>query len=148
MNRLTNEQIAAQIRAVNKAMGEAIKSTRTTQPSANMGALAGVIDDEWDAGIDYEAGQLFTYKGNVGFVRQAHTSQAQWIPFTAGTESLYGARPAPDENGVYPYVYNMRYEAGMEIRSIKDGKVYIGELDSDPLTYDPADIPWFKAKEQ
>ena len=44
---------------------------------------------------------------------------------TAGTEALYGARPSPDVNGIYPYVYNMKVEVGMKVRSNKNGNVYI-----------------------
>ena len=44
---------------------------------------------------------------------------------TAGTEALYGARPSPDAEGIYPYVYNMKVEVGMKVRSEKDGNVYI-----------------------
>ena len=44
---------------------------------------------------------------------------------TAGTEALYGARPSPDTEGIYPYVYNMKVEVGMKVRSEKDGNVYI-----------------------
>ena len=44
---------------------------------------------------------------------------------TAGTEALYGARPSLDTEGIYPYVYNMKVEVGMKVRSEKDGNVYI-----------------------
>ena len=141
MNRLTDAQIAAQIRAMAAAMTEALHSTKVDAPTAKIGALAGVVGDKWEEGIEYAKGQLFTYNGNVGFVRQAHTSAAQWLPFTIGTESLYGARPVPDENGVYPYIYNMRSEVGMLVRSQKDGNTYRAKQISDPLLYDPADVP-------
>lgn len=59
---------------------------------------------------------------------------------TAGTEALYGARPSPDAEGIYPYVYNMKVEVGMKVRSEKDGNVYIAIQPADPLLYDPADV--------
>ena len=60
---------------------------------------------------------------------------------TAGTEALYGARPSPDVNEIYPYVYNMKVEVGMKVRSEKDGNVYIAIQPANPLLYDPADVP-------
>ena len=73
----------------------------------------------------FEQYALFTHQGNAGFVRQAHTSLAVYPPFSTGTEALYGARPSPDTEGIYPYVYNMKVEVGMKVRSEKDGNVYI-----------------------
>ena len=70
----------------------------------------------WEENTPYEKGDLFAYNGAMGFVKQAHTSQAHWIPFSTGTEALYGARPAPDEDGIYPYVYNMAAAVGMKVR--------------------------------
>ena len=58
---------------------------------------------------------------------------------TAGTEALYGARPSPDAEGIYPDVYNMKVEVDMKVRSEKDGNVYIAIQPADPLLYDPAD---------
>lgn len=147
MNRLPEEKIAAQIYNIASAMQEAIKDTKSTNPAANMGALAQFVKDEWVAGIEFKAGQLFTYKGDVGFVRQDHTSQLAWLPFTPGTESLYGARPAPDADGVYPYVYNMKVDVDMKVRSRKDSEVYTAIQASDPLFYDPADVPALFKKE-
>ena len=60
---------------------------------------------------------------------------------TAGTEALYGARPSPDTEGIYPYVYNMKVEVGMKVRSEKDGNVYIAIKPADLLLYDPANVP-------
>lgn len=78
----------------------------------------------WEAGKAYAANDLFEYNGAMGFVRQAHTSQEAWLPFTAGTESLYGARPAPDQDGVYPWAYNMAAALGMQVKDPDDGLVY------------------------
>jgi len=73
-------------------------------------------------------------------VRQAHTSQSHYPPFSPGTESLYGARPRQAPDGVYPYVYNMLIEPDMLIWSAKDGQLYRCILPSPyTLIYDPAD---------
>ena len=103
---------------------------------------AGVFTySEWQPDMAYEQYALFTYQGNAGFVRQAHTSLAVYPPFSVGTESLYGARPSPDSEGIYPYVYNMKVEVGMKVRSEKDSNVYTAIQPADPLLYDPADVP-------
>lgn len=94
---------------------------------------------EWQPNTPYKQYDLFTYQGVAGFIRQAHTSLAVYPPFSVGTEALYGARPAPDTEGIYPYVYNMRVTLGMKVRSEKDGNVYIAINEADPLLYDPAD---------
>lgn len=128
----------AYIRQLRQAGGAAVQARHEAQPSVD----AGLFDyPVWEAGKEYTAGDLFMYEGKPGFVRQAHTSQAHWIPFFAGTESLYGARPRQGPDGVYPYVYNMRVEVGMQVRSAKDGAVYTAIQAADPLLYDPADVP-------
>lgn len=45
-------------------------------PSIDVGILSSGAD-EWEVGKEYQRGDLFQYEGNLGFVRQAHTSQAQ-----------------------------------------------------------------------
>lgn len=138
MNRLSDAQIAAQIRAKTAAMQEALASTRTDAPSAGIGNLAGVAPS-WQEGKAYEAGELFTYDGKVGFARQRVTAMAVYPPFSTGTEALYGVRPAPDAQGVYPYVYNMRAEVGMRVRD--NGTVYRCIQAADPLLYQPSIVP-------
>lgn len=96
--------------------------------------------DEWMSEKSYEKGDSFVYQGNPGFVRQAHTAQAHYPPFSVGTEALYGARPKQGPDGVYPYVYNMKAESGMMVRS-GNGKVYVCIQSADPLLYDPKDVP-------
>lgn len=44
---------------------------------------------EWAVGIAYEAKQIVRHGGELYRIAQAHTSQAQWVPGEAGTESLY-----------------------------------------------------------
>lgn len=128
---------ANKIGRMNTAGAEAMQSLNAEPPVS-----AGVFTyGEWQPDMAYEQYALFTYQGNAGFVRQAHTSLAVYPPFSVGTESLYGARPSPDSEGVYPYVYNMKVEVGMKVRSEKDGNVYTAIQPADPLLYDPADVP-------
>lgn len=127
---------AAQIDRMNTAGAEAMQKLNA-EPPVNAGAFT---YNEWKPDTQYEQYVLFTYQGNAGFVRQAHTSLAVYPPFSAGTEALYGARPSPNVNGVYPYIYNMKVEVGMKVQSKKDSKVYIAIQPADPLLYDPADV--------
>lgn len=123
------------IARMNSAGAEAMQSLNAEPPVS-----AGVFTyGEWMPNTPYERHDLFTYNGVAGFVRQAHTSLEVYPPFSVGTEALYGARPSPDTEGVYPYVYNMRVEVGMKVRSEKDGNVYIAIQPADPLLYDPVD---------
>ena len=116
-------------------------------PTADSGVFASSTE-QWVAGKAYNKGDLFSYEGNMGYVKQAHTSQAHWIPFTTGVESLYGARPAPGADGVYPYVYNMAAEVGMKVRDPDDGKVYECIQNIPDMLYKPSQIPaHFKAVE-
>ena len=120
---------------MNSAGAEAMQSLKAAPPVS-----AGVFTyDEWKANTPYKQYDLFTYQGVAGFIRQAHTSLAVYPPFSVGTEALYGARPAADTEGIYPYVYNMRVTVGMRVRSEKDGNVYVAINEADPLLYDPVD---------
>lgn len=118
-----------------------IKSTcveASVGPQANVGLfIAGA--EEWEAGKAYERFDLIRYNGAIAWVKQAHTSQETWLPFSAGTESLYGARPVPDEDGIYPYVYNMAVELGMKV--YHEGVVYECIQGTDSLLYTPDQVP-------
>lgn len=135
--RTATEEKDIEIERLNEAGAEAMQSLNTDPPVS-----AGVFTyPEWEANKAYTQYELFTYHGNAGFVRQAHTSLAIYPPFSTGTESLYGARPTPDIEGIYPYIYNMKVEVGMKVRSAKYDKVYTAIQSADPLLYDPADVP-------
>jgi len=124
-----------------RAFGGEVMSEQAKSTSIEPPVYAGLFDyPEWEAGKAYEANELFMYDGQIGFVRQAHTSQETWIPFTAGTEALYGARPRMKPDGTYPYVYNMLIKPDMLIWSAKDSKLYRCVLSAQyTLLYDPAD---------
>lgn len=92
-------------------------------PTADVGVFASGVD-EWKAGVEYKLNDLFTYQGNMGYVKQPTlTSLDVYPPFSVGTEALYGARPKPDADGIYPYVYNMGIYEGMLVRD-DDGVLY------------------------
>lgn len=48
-----------------------------------------VLYDKYAVGVEYKKDDRFTYNGVLFKVNQQHTSQAQWIPGEAGSESLY-----------------------------------------------------------
>ena len=128
----------AQINRMNTAGAEAVQSLGKEPPVS-----AGFFTyGEWQPNTKYKQYAMFQYNGNPYFAKQEHTSLAVYPPGSVGTESLYGARPSPDLDGVYPYVYNMAVELGMFVRSAKDGDVYECYANAtDTLLNDPADVP-------
>ena len=111
-----------------------------TAPAADSGVFAGGME-EWEVNRDYEKNDLFSYNGNMGFVKQAHTSQSHWLPFSQGTEALYGARPNPDADGVYPYTYHMAADVGMLVRDPDDGLTYECIQVITDMLFKPHEIP-------
>lgn len=92
-------------------------------PMADVGVFASGVE-EWKPNTEYKLNDLFTYQGNMGYVKQPTlTSLDVYPPFSVGTEALYGARPKPDADGIYPYVYNMGIYEGMLVRD-DDGVLY------------------------
>ena len=132
---------AAEIEKIRDVGGAAVADQAAVagfEPSVD----AGLFNyPEWEAGKTYKVNELFVYEGKVGFARSTHTSAAHWIPFTVGTESLYGARPRQMPDGTYEYIYNMKAEIGMQVWSEEDGNLYECIQAADPLIFDPADVP-------
>lgn len=113
-------------------------------PMADSGVFASGVE-EWKPDTEYKLNDLFSYEGNMGYVKQPTlTSLDIYPPFSAGTEALYGARPKPDADGIYPYVYNMGIYEGMLVRD-DDGVLYrsITGTQEQPteLLYHPKDVP-------
>lgn len=118
---LKEENTSMQIAGV--AQIEAYCEATSNAPMADVGVFASGVD-EWKAGVEYKLNDLFTYQGNMGYVKQPTlTSLDVYPPFSVGTEALYGARPKPDADGIYPYVYNMGIYEGMLVRD-DDGVLY------------------------
>ena len=119
-----------------------------TKPQDVIPPTVGIFDKnfpEWQKDKQYKKNDLFVYQGKAGYVKQPSlTSQEIFPPFSVGTEALYGARPRPDADGVYPYVYNMGIFEGMLVRD-DDGFVYrsITGTQERPteLLYHPKDVP-------
>lgn len=131
-----------QIDRINTTGAEIVQTSAKSsgiEPSANAGVFT---YDEWRENTDYEQYDMFTYKGNAYFAKQKLTSSSVYPPGALGVEALYGIRPSPDAEGVYPYMRNMAVTIGMKVRSAKDGNVYVCYANAtNTLIYDPADAP-------
>lgn len=130
-----------QLAIVSNAACDIVKTTciqTNTEPKANVGLFIMGTED-WEPGKAYERFDLVRYNGSIAWVKQAHTSQETWLPFSVGTESLYGARPCPDEDSIYPYVYNMAVGLGMKVRH--DGVLYECIQGTDSLLFEPGQVP-------
>lgn len=139
---LKEENISMQTAGV--AQIKAYCSATSNPPMADSGVFASGVE-EWKPDTEYKLNDLFSYEGNMGYVKQPSlTSQDIYPPFSTGTEALYGARPKPDADGVYPYVYNMGIYEGMLVRD-DDGVLYcsITGTQEKPteLLYHPKDVP-------
>ena len=108
---LKEENISMQTAGV--AQIKAYCEATSNAPMADSGVFASGVE-EWKPDTEYKLNDLFSYEGNMGYVKQPTlTSQEIYPPFSVGTEALYGARPKPDADGIYPYVYNMGIYEGM-----------------------------------
>lgn len=136
------EQARAIKRKNDSILAEAVDTAQASSaaPSATVGVLFDGIAP-WEPGKTYEKMYtLFTYDGKVGFTRQPNlTALDVYPPFSTGTEALYGVRPAPDDEGIYPYVYNMAAKVGMRVR--EGDVVYKCYQAIDPVLYPPSQIP-------
>lgn len=139
---LKEENTSMQIAGV--AQIEAYCEATSNAPMADVGVFASGVE-EWKPNTEYKLNDLFSYEGNMGYVKQPTlTSLDVYPPFSVGTEALYGARPKPDADGIYPYVYNMGIYEGMLVRD-DDGVLYrsITGTQERPteLLYHPKDVP-------
>lgn len=118
---LKEENISIQTAGV--AQIKAYCEATSNAPMADVGVFASGVE-EWKPNTEYKLNDLFTYQGNMGYVKQPTlTSLDVYPPFSVGTEALYGARPKLDADGIYPYVYNMGIYEGMLVRD-EDGVLY------------------------
>lgn len=123
---------------MNAAGAEAMQALNSEPPVS-----AGVFTyGEWMPNVKYKQYAMFQHNGNPYFAKKEHTSLEMYPPDIKGVESLYGARPSPDIDGIYPYIYNMAVELGMKVRSAKDSNIYECYANAtDTLLNDPVDVP-------
>ena len=120
------------------AEGARMAQASGAEPAATVGVLVDGFP-AWEPDKAYKLNEIFVYDGKAGFARQAFTSSSVYPPFSAGTEALYGVRPAPDGDGAYPYVYNMAVVPGMRVKN--GGRTYVCIQAANPLLYAPGDAP-------
>ena len=113
-------------------------------PVATAGLFASALP-AWEPGTSYAQYAPFVYEGVMYFTRQAVVSAEHQQPGSTGMEAIYGVRPIPDDDGVYPYVYNMAAVAGMRVR--ENGETYICTRYIDPLLYPPSQVAAHFTKE-
>ena len=84
----------------------------------------------WEVGHQYKIDDRFQWDGKLYKVRQAHTSQQNWVP--DATPSLYAEVPKPGQGDTpdnpIPYSGNMALEAGKYYS--QRGVVYICTRDT------------------
>lgn len=93
-----------------------------------------LLFEEYEVGRDYAAGDVFRHDGELYRVAQSHTSQAQWVPGEAGTESLYTHITVDPETGYdvwqQPTGAHDAYDTGDRVLyPDADGKVYESTID-------------------
>lgn len=98
---------------------------------------------EYAVGVDYEQGDVFRHDGRLFRVAQSHTSQEQWVPGEAGTESLYTEiEVAGDGVDVWrqPTGAHDAYGVGDRVHyPDEDGPVYVSTIDGN--TWSPKEYP-------
>ena len=86
---------AIQAEAVNKVAAASMSSIKkvaqflSTNLTDEQAVEVSDLYPEFEIGHDYKIGDRFQYNRSLFKVNQNHTSQAQWVPGEAGTESLY-----------------------------------------------------------
>lgn len=114
-------------------------------PVATAGLFASALP-AWEPGTSYAQYTPFVYEGVMYFTRQAVTAMEHQPPGSTGMEAIYGVRPIPDDDGVYPYVYNMAANANMRVREGAD--IYVCTQAIDPLLYPPSQVAAHFSKEE
>lgn len=127
------------ISAAGAQEAKALAVATNSAPAAQIGVFSAGVEP-WEAGKTYQQYDLFTYGNAVGYVKQPSlTAQDIYPPFSVGTEAIYGARPAPDDEGVYPYVYNMAASVGMKVREVNTVYECIQAIND--MLYPPSMLP-------
>lgn len=141
--RIRARRVYARILNLQEAGAQMVIATQAA-PMATAGIFTGGFP-AWEPNKQYAENEVFSYNGQTGFARQALTSSAVYPPFSTGTEALYGVRPAPDADNVYPYMYNMAVTPGMRVRYGED--IYKCIQAANPLLYSPDQVPALFEKE-
>ena len=101
---------------------------------------------EYEVNHEYKQGDRFQYNRSLFKVNQDHTSAAQWVPGTSGTESLY-TNLMLDESGYQiwkqPTGAHDAYNTGDIVRyPDKDGQLYKSTIDGNVWAPDAYPQGW------
>lgn len=136
----------AQQAGANQQLVDLAKIVAPSMASAMSDEQALSVSDffpEFEVGIGYRAKDVFRYGGRLFRVAQDHTSQAQWVPGDAGTESLYvEIEVAGDGIDVWkqPTGAHDCYNAGDKVHyPSNDSPVYVSLIDGN--TWSPDTYP-------
>ena len=144
----TEEEIAAREEAERRAQIDVAipMLARASAPSMTDAQLLSIplLFEPWEAGRDYQAGEVLRMDGELYRVAQDHTSQAQWVPGATGTESLYTHITVDPETGYdvwqRPTGAHDAYDTGDRVLyPDADGKVYESTIDGN--VWSPEEYP-------
>lgn len=118
----------------------------TTYSDDSVSEINTLLPDFIEGGHEYKIGDSFLYDGKTYRVAQAHTSQAQWKPGEAGTESLYYEIViASDGILVWHEPVGSHDAPGMGVKRHypdAEGKVYVSKRDGN--TSEPGTEEWWE----
>lgn len=143
---------AIQAEAVNKVAAASMSSIKkvaqflSTNLTDEQAVEVSDLYPEFEIGHDYKIGDRFQYNRSLFKVNQNHTSQAQWVPGEAGTESLY-TNLMLDESGYQiwkqPTGAHDAYNTGDVVRyPDKDGQLYKSTIDGNVWAPDAYPQGW------
>lgn len=131
-----------------KAISEVAKITAQSFTD-EQALLVKDIYDIWAPNVEYTKDTFFTYNGELYKVNQTHTSQSNWIPGTAGTESLY-TKVTLNESGYpiwkQPTGAHDAYNKGDIVEY--NGELYISLIDGNAYSPDSYPDGWKKYIEE
>lgn len=152
----TEEELAAQEEAERRAQIDVAipMLARASAPSMTDAQLLSIplLFEPWEAGRDYQAGEVLRMDGELYRVAQGHTSQAQWVPGAAGTESLYTHITVDPETGYdvwqQPTGAHDAYNVGDRVLyPDASGKVYESTIDGNVWPPDAYPQGWEEVSE-
>lgn len=131
-------------------VARAMSATFRAMPASDEQAVEfAELYPKWEPGKSYEAGTVLRHDGGLYRVAQAHSSQAQWVPGEAGTESLYTPITL-DASGVEewrrPAGAHDAYPLGKVVRDPDDGLTYRSTYDGANVWGPPHSAPDYWAR--
>ena len=129
---LKEENISMQTAGV--AQIKAYCEATSNAPVADVGVFVGGVE-EWKPDTEYKLNDLFSYKGNMGYVKQPMlTSLDVYPPDGTGLLAIYVPYVVPGADGVKPWAYGMHVHTGDLVR--KDGTVWEAKKDMIPCVWE------------